>query len=398
MKTAAPDAQESSGQGGSGFGWGSSIEVSRQARAAQDALKRNDYTAAVGFAERAAKSAPQNAELWFLLGYADRLADHYPASVDAYNRGLKIQPGSVRGMAGLAQTYAKMGRDDEAEKLLQRVVDANPKDANSLQLAGELLLNSDPTQALELLKRADMLQASPHTDLLIAHAYERLGQADQFTHYLNLAKRRAPNDPEVLRAVAGEYRDQGQYDQAIATLQAIPNKNADVLAELAYTYQLAEKQQEAADLYTRLAKAARGNINLDLSAAQAWVGMGRPDAARDFLEDAKRIDSNNYRLHAILGAIAEADDRFGDASSEYNLALANLPAHVPEGPLYPIELRLNLYELDLRQDDQAGAKQQLDAAFAAINRVNAPESSRPEMLRLRAAIEAGQGNVDAANK
>jgi tetratricopeptide (TPR) repeat protein len=398
-KSVAPDTTpESSSQSGSGFGWGSSIEVSRQARAAQAALKGNDYTAAVGFAERAAKSAPQNAELWFLLGYADRLADHYQASVDAYNRGLKIQPGSVRGMAGLAQTYAKMGRDADAEQLLKRVVDANPKDANSLQLAGELLLNSNPTQALELLKRAEMLQASPHTDLLIAHAYERLGQPDQFTHYLNVAKRRAPNDPEVLRAVASEFRDQGQYDQAIATLQAIPSKTADVQAELAYTYQLAGKQQEAAELYTRLAKAAKGNINLDLSAAQAWVGLGWPDAARNFLEDAKRIDSNNYRLRAILGAIAESDDRFADATAEYNLALANLPPRVPEGPLYPIALRLNLYELDLRQEDQAAAKQQLDAAFAAINQLNVPESARPEMLRLRAAIEAGQGNTDGANK
>ena len=118
-----------------------------------------------------------------------------------------------------------MGRVAEAEALLKRVADANPKDANSLQLAGELLLNSDPTQALDFLKRADMVRASAHTDLLIAHAYERLGQPDEFTHYLNLAKSRAPNDPEVMRAVAGEYRDQGQFDQAIATLQSIPKKD-----------------------------------------------------------------------------------------------------------------------------------------------------------------------------
>jgi tetratricopeptide (TPR) repeat protein len=256
-------------QGGSGFGWGSSIEVARQARAAQDALKRNDYTAAVSFAEQAAKAAPQNAELWFLLGYADRMADHYQQSIDAYNRGLRIQPNSIRGMAGLAQTYAKMGRDAEAEQLLKRVVEANPKDANSLQLAGELLLNSDPKQALELLKRADTLQASPHTDLLIAHTYERLGQPDEFTHYLNRARNRAPKDPEVLRAVAGEYRDHGKYDEAISALQAIPNKTTDVQSDLAYTYQLAGRQQEAADLYTRLAKNAKGNIGLDLSAAQS---------------------------------------------------------------------------------------------------------------------------------
>ncbi|MGB7147965.1 MAG: tetratricopeptide repeat protein, partial [Terriglobales bacterium] len=320
-------------QNGSNLGWGSSIDVARRARAAQEALQRNDYAAAVTFAEQAAKSAPQNAELWFLLGYADRLADHYQASVDAYNRGLQLEPGSVRGLAGLAQTYAKMGRDAEAENLLRRVVDANPKDANSLQLAGELLLSSDAQRALDLLLRADALQPTPHTEILIAHAYQQLGKTDDSSRYLTRARNRAPKDPEVLRAVADQYRDQGQYDQAIASLQAIPDKNSDVQAELAYTYQLAGKPQEAADLYVRLAKSAKGNIGLDLSASQALVNLGQADAARGFLEDARRVDPNNYRLHAILGSIAESEDRTADASTEYNLALNNLPARVPEGPL-----------------------------------------------------------------
>jgi len=387
-----------SSQAGSDLGWGSSIEVSRQARAAQDALKKGDYTAAVSFAERATKSAPQNAELWFLLGYAARLSERYQQSVDAFNHGLQIQPNSVKGLAGLAQTYARMGRDSEAEQLLRRVVEANPKDANSLQFAGELLLNSDVKRALELLQRADALQPSAHTDLLIAHAYERLGQPGESTRYLNRAKERAPRDPEVLRAVAGQYRDQGQYDQAISTLQAIPTKSSEVQAELAYTYQLAGRQQEAANIYTRLAKSAKGNIALDLSAAQALVNLGQSDAARPFLDDARRIDAKNYRLHGILGALAESEDRLADAAGEYRMALSNLPPRVPEGPLYPIELRLNLYEIDVRQGDQADAKQQLSEASAAIAQVSVPPSERPETLRLRAAIETAQGNLDAANK
>ena len=398
QKQSSADSPENSTQSSSDLGWGSSIEVARQARGAQDALKRNDYAAAVSYAERATKSAPQNAELWFLLGYCERLNGRYPASVDAYNRGLNLRPNSVRGMAGLAQTYAKMGRDAEAEQLLQQVVDANPKDANSLQLAGELLLNSDPNRSLQLLQKADAVQPSAHTDLLIAHAYEHLGQTEEAARYLNRAKNRAPRDPEVLRAVAGQYRDQGKYDQAIAALQAIPTKTIDVQADLAYTYQLAGKQQEAASLYARLAKSAKGNLNLNLSAAQALFGLGQTDAAQSFLDEARRIDSNNYRLHAISGSIAESEDRIADANAEYALALNNLPPHVPEGPLYPIELRLNLYEVALRQDDQAAARQQLDAASALINQVNVPVASRPEMLRLRAAIEAGQGNTDAANK
>ena len=392
----AQQGEASANQGD--LGWGSNIEVAREARAAQDALKRNVYPAAINYAERAAKAASQNAELWFLLGYCARLGDRYQLSVDAYNHGLQLRPHSASGMAGLAQTYVKMGRDAEAQALLQKVVDANPKDANSLQLAGELMLNSDPSRALDLLRRADAIAPSAHTDLLIAHAFDRLNQPEESARYLNRAKARAPRDPDVLRAVARQYRDQGKYDEAIAALQSIPNKTTDAEAELAFTYQLAGRQEDAANLYSRLAKSAKGNIGLDLSAAQALMGLGQTDAAQAFLEDAKKIDGNNYRLHSLQGAIYESGDRLPEAASEYTLAINSLPPHPPEGPLFPIELRLNLYELKLRQDDDAGAKQQLDAAMGEISQVTVPESSRPEMLRLRAGIEAGLGNMDAANK
>lgn len=390
--------KSASGQNNNDFSWGAGIQVARQARAADEALKRNDYTAAVTFAQQAANSAPQDAELWFLLGYTARLDEKYQLSIDSYSHGLKLKPNSVRGLAGLAQTYAKMGRDAEAEQLLQRVVEANPKDASSLQLAGELMLSTDPKGALSLLQRTEAIQPSAHSDLLIAHAYDRLGQPAESSNYLNKAKSRAPHDPDVLRAVAGQYRDQGKYDEAIATLHAIPNKTSDVEAELAYTFQLAGKPQEAADLYSRLAKSAKGNLSLDLSAAQAWVNVGRPDEAQPFLEAARQIDANNYRLHAIQAGIAESEDRLPEAQEEYKAALSNLPARLQEGPLFPLELRLNLYEVYVRQDDDADASQQLQAASSAIQQVQVPDAQRPEMLRLRAAVESASGNLDAANR
>ncbi|HTS04055.1 MAG TPA: tetratricopeptide repeat protein [Candidatus Eisenbacteria bacterium] len=380
------------------FSWGAGIQVARQARAADEALKRNDYAAAVNFAQQAAKSAPQDPELWFLLGYCARLNEKFQLSVDSYDRGLKLRPNSVRGLAGLAQTYAKMGRDQEAEQLLKKVVDLNPKDANSLQLAGELMLSTDPKSALELLQRAEALQPSAHNDLLISHAYDRLGQPDQSNLYIDKAKARAPRDPEVQRAVAAQYREYGKYDEAIKTLQSIPTKNADVEAELAYTYGLAGRQQDAADLYSRLAKSTKGNIALDLSAAQAWVSLGRADEAQPFLDEARKIDGNSYRLHAILANIAEGEERLPEAEQEYKAAIGNLPPRPQEGPLYPIELRLNLYEVYVREDNDAEAKQQLQAASAAIQNLQVPDPQRPELLRLRGAVEAASGNYDAANR
>jgi tetratricopeptide (TPR) repeat protein len=386
------------GQSSQDFSWGAGIQVARQARAADEALKRNDYAAAVNFAQQAAKSAPQDPELWFLLGYCARLNEKYQLSVDSYDRGLKLRPNSVRGLAGLAQTYAKLGRDQEAVQLLRKVVELNPQDANSLQLAGELMISTDPKSALPLLQRAESLQPTAHSDLLISHAYDRLGQPDQSNAYIDKAKARAPRDPEVLRAVAEQYREHGRYDEAIATLQAIPKKSTDIEAELAYTYGLAGRQQDAANLYSRLAKGAKGNIALDLSAAQAWVSLGRADEAQAFLDDARKIDANSYRLHAILANIAEGEERLPEAEQEYKAALSNLPPRPQEGPLYPIELRLNLYEAYSRQENEADAKQQLKAAAALIQNVQVPDPERPEMLRLRAAIESASGDYDAANR
>jgi tetratricopeptide (TPR) repeat protein len=141
-----------------GMGWGSSIEVARQARAAQEALDKGNYTAAMEYATRATRAAPQNPDFWFLLAYAARLAGRYSTSVDAYQKGLAVQPSSIQGLSGLAQTYAKMGKSDEAEALLAKVLAANPRNTEDLRLAGELFLFHDPKQSLSLFGRAETLK------------------------------------------------------------------------------------------------------------------------------------------------------------------------------------------------------------------------------------------------
>ena len=94
------------------LGWGSNIQTARLARAAESALKSGNYSSAVDFAQRATQSAPGDPQLWFLLGYAARLAGKSQLSIDAYNRGLQLKPSSLDGLSGLAQTYNRLGRRD----------------------------------------------------------------------------------------------------------------------------------------------------------------------------------------------------------------------------------------------------------------------------------------------
>jgi cytochrome c-type biogenesis protein CcmH/NrfG len=126
------------------------------ARAAEQALKNGQYSVAVDYAQRAAQAAPNDPQLWFLLGYAARLAGKSQLSIDAFNHGLKLEPSSLDGISGLAQTYARVGKSDEAERLLTQVLSADPKRTTDAGILGELYLRSGQyDKTLSVLGRAE---------------------------------------------------------------------------------------------------------------------------------------------------------------------------------------------------------------------------------------------------
>ena len=399
-QTTPPKTQAKPTQGptpSQSLGWGSNIQDARIARGAEMALKQGNYALAVSLAQRAAQAAPNDAQLWILLGYAARLNRQYALSVDAYSRGLGLKPSALDGMSGLAQTYSVMGRTDEAMRLLKQVIAADPRRIDDSLLLGELLMRAgDYPGALDYFRRAEQRQPATRSELLMALSYQHLKQLDQANRYLELAKRRAPNNPEVQRSLAGYYLETGDYEQAIASLRAIRNPRPDVLAELAYSYQLNGKPAESAKFYTQAANAMPKDLGLQLSAAQAYVALGSIDKANRFLERAAALDPEHYRLHAIRGQIARLEDRDADAVKEYSAVLAHLPASPAEGPLYGIQVHMNLMELfqSLKQTD--AAREQLDIAQKQISALDERGSGRLPFLRLRASIKMHLNDLDGA--
>ncbi len=396
--TAKPEAQSGQTQGaGQQLGWGSNIQNARLARAAELALQRGDHALAREYAARAAQSAPNDAQLWFLLGYAARLDGKYGQSADAYRQGLRLQPASLNGLSGLAQTYSMTGQSNEAERLLKQVLASDPNQTDDLLLLANLQMRSgDYTDALDPLSKAEHVAPGARQELLLAISYEHLKQMDQANHYLQLAKTRAPNNPDVERSLAGYYRDTGDDGKAIEELKAIRNPAPDVVAELAYTYSLNGDLKQAADTYAHAADAMPRDVGLQLSAAQAQVAANAIDQANPFLERAAKLDPNYYRLHAIRAEIAQTQDHDEDAVREYSEAVANLPAAPVEGPLYGIQLHMDLQALYENLSESDLAQKQLQIARAQIGGLNEQGSDRAAFLRLRAQIEMNSGEEDAA--
>ena len=379
------------------LGFGSNIQEARVARAAELALQHGDKAQALEYARQAVKAAPNDAHLWFLLGYASRLNGRTGESVDAYNHGLRLMPGSLDGLSGLAQTYSMQGRNEEAQKLLKQVIAEDPRRSGDALLLGELQMRTgDYAGAVTWLLKGEQAQPGTRGEVLLAVSYQHLKQLDLANRYLEMAKHRDPNNPDVERTLAGYYLDTGNYPEAIKQLQAIKNPRPDVKAELAYVYQLSGNGVEAAKLYAQAANAMPKDLGLQLSAAQAQVAIGSIDQANAFLKRAQGISAEDYRLHSIRGQIARIQARDADAVEEYTKALANLPATPPEGPLYGIQIHMDLYQLNQNLKNNGAAQEQLATAKKQIDALDEKGPARTQFLRLRALIKMSGGDLNGA--
>jgi len=379
------------------LGWGSNIQNARIARAAQLALQRGEKWQALDFARRAVKSAPNDPQLWFLLGYAARLNNQFKESEAAYQHGLSLSPGSPEGNSGLAQVYSQMGRSADAERLLALVIAADPRQRDDLLLMGELhMRDKDYQGALNWLSRAESLKPDARSEVLLAMSYQQVHKLDMADHFLELARHRDPGNPEVERSLANYYRQVGKYGDAVTALKAIRNPHPDVVAELGYTYQLDGKMDDSAREYAHAADAAPKDLDFQLAAAQAQVAAAAPDQADTFLARASGIDANNYRLHAIRGEIARMKDNNEEAAKEYNDAIGHLPAEPAEGPLYGVQLHVDLMQIVQALGDEAAAHRELATAEQQIGALNEQGADRGSFLRLRAVIKLSAGNLDGA--
>jgi len=392
----APASQKNQKQA-QNLGWGSNIQNARLSRAAEMALQHGNHALARDDAQRAVEAAPNDPQLWFLLGYAARLDGQYQQAVDAYSHGLRLDPSSLDGQSGLAQVYSLTGRTDEAERILRQVVTSSPGRTGDLTMLGEMSMRSkDYTGAIDWLDRAEKTHPDARAELLLALSYQQTKQPDMANRYLELAEHRAPNNPEIQRAMAGFYRDTGNFAQAIAVLQSIRNPKPDVTAELAYTYQLAGKPSESARFFARAANEEPKDMTLQLSAAQAEIVVGSVTEANSFLKRATVLDANYYRLHALKGEIAQLQDRDSDALQDYTAALASLPENPAEGRLYGIQLHMDLVALDRNLGNEAAASSQLATAQAEISAADDSGPDREEFLRLRSSIKLAAGDPEGA--
>lgn len=91
-----------------------------------------DWTAAVDAFRKAINQRAAFPEAWNELGYALRNQGRYVESLEAYDEALRLRPNFPEALEYLGEAYVKLGRLDDARRILQRLRPLDPERAREL--------------------------------------------------------------------------------------------------------------------------------------------------------------------------------------------------------------------------------------------------------------------------
>jgi tetratricopeptide (TPR) repeat protein len=100
------------------------------------ATQAKEWSVAVAAFNRAIEMKPAYPEAWNGLGHALRQQGRYPESLKAYDEALRLRPDYPEALEYIGEAYVKLGRLDDARRVLERL---RPLDAGMARELAEAI-------------------------------------------------------------------------------------------------------------------------------------------------------------------------------------------------------------------------------------------------------------------
>ena len=194
-------------------------------RAGVDALQAGDYKKAIQHLDKVSGVAPNNADVWYVLGLARAGDGNLKGAENAYERSVQINGDNVPARAQLGLTLAKLNMTDKAKTqlaVLQKKSDACASkcaQADDLKAAVDAVqdaMSAAPSPSAQLTPPS-LLFADPHQgDSAYMQAVSLINQhryGDALVELSQAEKAFGPH-PDVLTYIGYTYRKMGQLDRA----------------------------------------------------------------------------------------------------------------------------------------------------------------------------------------
>jgi putative PEP-CTERM system TPR-repeat lipoprotein len=390
--------------------------LGRVAFMARDVEKANLYAA------RALAAAPRNTDVLLFEGDLRRAENQPALALAAYDKVLSINPAHRSAYVEKAYLEIGMGRFEAAQAALDAAREIAP--ASVLVAYTQALLDfSEGKNADAQLSLQKVLRVAPEhmpTVLLAGALCLNLGSLHQAEHHLRHYLEKNPHNLYARKMLAQTLLRSGHTPDALEVLTpALADSQQDVqlLALAGESYMQARNFNKAEEFFEKASNLEPKAANLRTSVALSKLGKGQQAQAVSDLQLATRLDATSQQagmalvrtelglehfdsaLAAVLAlekaqpGVAAVEDLKGmvyigkrdmaRARAQFLKALVTQPSYFPAAA--------NLAQLDMRENDAAAARRQLQA-FVDKN----PASI--EGMTALASLDQSEGKVDNATK
>jgi tetratricopeptide (TPR) repeat protein len=312
----------------------------------------------------------RTARVEFALGASYEQNHQLKDAIAAYHRALDLDPDNLDTERGLSNALLSDGQLDEALKLLNGIVAAEPQDAQSqIHIAEVERRQGHYDQALATIEKAKPL-AADNLQLIYNEAliYDALGRYDDATDVLaKLISSSARSDGKYsdeekgnrsifLDRLAIIYREENKTTEAVATYKQLVTLGGDYVKSgyqgQVDAYRDAHMWKEATAVAAEVAKAMPKDHAIQLMYAGQLADTGKVDegvALANAQLVATKGTSDERDTHLALAQIYTRLKRWQEASDE--LTSADALATKPDEKLYVSFLRGALDDRQKRYDE-----------------------------------------------
>jgi tetratricopeptide (TPR) repeat protein len=197
-------------------------------------------------------------------------------------------------------------RAEEAARLAQEVLKAEPRQPRALHLFGyAMLMQERPGEALDPLEAAFKALRDPDIETQIAIALRKLGRTDDALSRLTRAAKRKPVFPAAIHELAFTLHSLGRDDEAIEAL-ARGIEAAPMMVELpllmGWIYYDRGDAEKAKAAFARVGAINPNHPDAHYGTGLALIDSGDIAAAAERFRAALRIDPSDQQSRLRLGA------------------------------------------------------------------------------------------------
>jgi len=371
---------------------------------AQSMVSRGRVPEAEQQVDEALKIQPDLLDAQVLKAELRRLNRDLDGAVEWFGKAIAQRPSHLLARLGRAASLIDLNRDAEAEADLKAVLQAVPRYPMARYL-----------QALSLAKRKDYVAAKdmlldagatlddhlPSMFLRGAVAYA-LGEYEQAQNQLSRYVSQIPQNARARKLLAATYVRSNQAQKALETLKPLedlPDLDAQTLSLLGSAYMQTGNISKGSEFFEKAAEASPEQAGIRTQLAISRLAAGQTDKAEEDLEAAVNINKDQTQAGILLTLVRLRKGEFNEAVQSAEQLQAAMPGNpLPQNLLGAAWLgkgdtakaranfegalkikpdfapaRMNLAQIDLRENKMDSAKAQYDSILKADQKnVGAP--------------------------